>query len=252
MICPENRFPLFGIMRYGCLMLRAAAFAVHILTASGAAWGLLALIAAVRGDWTWMFLWLGLALAVDAVDGPLARRLKVAERLPQWSGDSLDFVVDFITYVFVPAYAVAVSGLLPQVAALPFGALIVITSALYFADTRMKIADNSFRGFPVLWNAAAFYLFVLKPPPWISTAGVVLLLLLTFVPFPFIHPLRVTRWRGFTLALLALWSVLGVIALWQDLNPSAWVAVGLVAIALYFLAAGPLMRYTAGEGTSNA
>jgi phosphatidylcholine synthase len=233
-------------------MLRAAAFAVHILTASGAAWGLLALIAAVRGDWTWMFLWLGLALAVDAVDGPLARRLKVAERLPQWSGDSLDFVVDFVTYVFVPAYAIAAGGLLPPAAALPLGALIVITSALYFADTRMKISDNSFRGFPVLWNAAAFYLFLLKPPSWIGAAGVFLLLLLTFVPFPFIHPVRVTRWRGFSLALLGLWAILGAVTLMQNMNPSGWVAAGLVGIALYFLAAGLLMRSAAGKGTSHA
>lgn len=233
-------------------MLRVAAFSVHILTASGAAWGLLALIAAVRGDWTWMFLWLGLALAVDAIDGPLARRLNAAQRLPQWSGDSLDFVVDFVTYVFVPAYAISAGGLLPPVAALPLGALVVVTSALYFADTRMKIADNSFRGFPVLWNVAAFYLFLLKPPPWLGVAGVVLLLLLTFVPFPFIHPLRVARWRGLTLALLALWAVFVAVALAQDMNPNGWVTAGLSAIALYFLVAGLLMRSATIDGNLHA
>lgn len=227
-------------------MLRVLAFSVHILTASGVVWGLLALMAAVRGDWTAMFWWLALALVVDAVDGPLARRLKVEERWPQWSGDNLDFVVDFVTYVFVPAYAIAAGGLLPEPVALPLGAFVAVTGALYFADTRMKMLDNCFRGFPVLWNAVAFYLFLLKPPPWIAAAGVTLLLLLTFVPFPFIHPIRVARWRRSTLAIGAVGAVLAVVALAQNLNPPAWVAAALSAIGLYFLAAG-LMRRFAGD-----
>src|SRR3954470_18843281 len=206
-------------------MPRVLAFSIHILTASGALWGLLALLAAVRGDWTWMFWWLAIALAVDAIDGPLARHLKVEERLPQWSGASLDFVVDFVTYVFVPAYAIAAGGLLPEPVALPLGALVALTGALYFADTRMKMSDNCFRGFPVLWNAAAFYLFLLKPPPWIGAAGVVLLVVLTFVPFPFIHPIRVARWRHFTLAIGAIGAGLSIYTLLQDLNPPVWVTV---------------------------
>src|SRR5215475_15649651 len=81
-------------------------FCVHLLTAAGAACALLALMAAVAGQWAVMFAWLGLALIVDAADGPLARRLEVARTLPRWSGDTLDLVVDFTTYVFVPAYAI--------------------------------------------------------------------------------------------------------------------------------------------------
>jgi len=234
-------------MRYLCAMPRVLAFSVHILTASGALWGLLALMAAVRGDWTAMFWWLAVALVVDAVDGPLARLLKVEALLPQWSGDNLDFVVDFVTYVFVPAYAIAVSGLLPDIAALPLGALIAVTGALYFGDNRMKLSDNSFRGFPVLWNAAAFYLFLLKPPPWIGAAGVTLLLVLTFVPFPFIHPIRVLRWRRFTLAVGAIGALLAIVALVRELNPPAWVAAALSVIGLYFLAAALIPRLSAGD-----
>ena len=232
-------------------MARVLAFSVHILTASGVLWGLLALMAAVRGDWTLMFWWLAIALVVDAVDGPLARRLKVDERLPQWSGDNLDFVVDFVTYVFVPAYAIAAGGLLPEPVAVPLGSLVAVTGALYFADTRMKMSDNCFRGFPVLWNAAAFYLFLLKPPPWIGAAGVTLLLLMTFLPFPFIHPIRVVRWRRSTLAIGAIGAVLAVVALMHDLNPPGWVAMGLFLIGLYFCAAG-LMRRSATGGMPHA
>jgi phosphatidylcholine synthase len=227
-------------------MLRVLAFSVHILTASGALWGLLALTAAARGNWTWMFWWLALALVVDAIDGPLARRLKIAERLPQWSGDSLDFVVDYVTYVFVPAYAIAAGGLMPHGLGVLLGAGIAVTGALYFADTRMKLADNCFRGFPVLWNAAAFYLFLLKPPPWIGAAGVTLLMLLTFVPFPFIHPIRVMRWRRTTLAIGAVGAVLAAAALLYDLNPPLWISGALSAIGLYFFAAAWL-RQAAGD-----
>jgi phosphatidylcholine synthase len=127
-----------------------------VFTACGGACALLALIAAVAADWTAMFVWLGAALIIDAVDGTLARRLRVAEVSPRWSGDVLDLVVDILTYVFVPAYAITASGLLPRAMALPLGLVIVMTGALYFADRRMKTADHYFRGFPALWNVAAF------------------------------------------------------------------------------------------------
>jgi len=109
--------------------------------------------------------WLGVALVIDAIDGPIARRLDVMRLQPNWSGDILDLVVDFLTYVFVPAYAITASGLLLPLAAPVLGIGIVVSSALYFADRRMKAADNHFRGFPALWNAAAFYLFLLHLPP---------------------------------------------------------------------------------------
>jgi phosphatidylserine synthase len=126
-------------------------FCIHVLTASGAACALLALMAAVEAKWAAMFAWLGVALVVDAVDGPLARRLEVAQRLPRWSGETLDLIVDFATYVFVPAYAIAASRLLPEGLETASGILVVVTGALYFADRRMKMPDNYFRGFPALW-----------------------------------------------------------------------------------------------------
>jgi phosphatidylcholine synthase len=220
----------------------AAAFAVHIFTASGAALGLLALLAAVASNWALMFAFLGAALFVDAVDGALARRLEVAERLPRWSGETLDLVVDFVTYVFVPAYAVAGGGLMPAFLSVPLAIVIVVSGALYFADRRMKTADNYFRGFPALWNAAAFYLFLLRPDPWIAAGAVALLAVLTFVPVPFLHPFRVRRMRAFNALLIVAWSALAVVALLRDMMPGSWITGGLCAIALYFLGAGLLRR----------
>ena len=143
---------------------------MRIFTAIGAGIALLAMLEAVREHWAGMFGWLGVALVIDAIDGPIARKLDVARLQPDWSGDVLDLVVDFVTYVFVPAYAITASGLLLPVAAPLLGIGIVVSSALYFADRRMKADDNHFRGFPALWNAAAFYLFLLQFQPWVSSA----------------------------------------------------------------------------------
>jgi len=219
-------------------IIQARAFAVHVFTATGGALALVALVLAVRGEWPAMFLCLGIALLVDGVDGTIARYLKVAEILPRWSGDVLDLVVDFVTYVFVPAYAIAAGGLLPERLALPAGVVIVITGALYFADRAMKTEDNYFRGFPALWNAAAFYMFLLRPAPWLAAAIVVVLAVLTFASFKFIHPLRVRRLRPLNIAALILWSLLALIAVLRDLDPGPWVVGGLVVVCLYFLGVG--------------
>lgn len=214
---------------------RLRAFAVHVLTALGGGIALLALLEAVREHWAAMFGWLGLALVIDAVDGPIARRLQVAAVLPEWSGDVLDLVVDFVTYVFVPAYAVAASGLLLPIAAPLIGGAIVVSGALYFADRRMKAEDNHFRGFPALWNAAAFYLFLLKPSPLAGSVLMALLVLLTFVPFHVIHPVRVARLRSVNLALIALWGALALFVIMRDFDVSLVVRAALCLIAAYVL-----------------
>jgi phosphatidylcholine synthase len=213
-------------------------FCVHVLTAAGAACALLALMAAVAEQWAVMLAWLGLALVVDAADGPLARRFEIARTLPRWSGETLDLVVDFATYVFVPAYAIAASGLFPPGFGAAAGVLVVVTGALYFADRAIKTPDNYFRGFPALWNVVAFYLLLLRPGPGWTAACVAALAVMTFMPFPFIHPLRVRRYRAFNIAVLVLWAVLAIGALARDLMPPAWVTIVLCAIGVYVVCAG--------------
>ncbi len=222
----------------------AAAFSVHIFTACGAGCALLALVAAVGAAWTQMFVWLGVALIIDGIDGTFARRLRVAELLPRWSGDLLDFVVDFVTYVFVPAYAMIASDLLPPSMSLVLGLVVTVTGALYFADRRMKTSDSYFRGFPALWNVVAFYLFVLKPAPWASAGMIIVLAAATFAPIHFVHPVRVPRWRKVNMAALVLWGLLALFALTENLDPPAWAAAALAGIALYFVIAGLMRRAT--------
>ena len=219
---------------------RIGAFTVHVFTATGAALALLALILATGGHWAGMFFCLGMALVVDGLDGPMARAFEVEKLLPRWSGNTLDLVVDFTTYVFVPAFAIAASGLLPHVLAIPAGIVVVITGALYFADRDMKTDDNYFRGFPAVWNLAAFYLYLLEPPEWAAAIAIVVLAGLSFAPIKFLHPLRVQRWRTINIALLAAWAVLAFIAIVQDLSPGLNVTLPLSLIAVYFFLIGLL------------
>ena len=223
--------------------LSAAAFAVHVFTACGAGCALLALSAAVNRQWAVLFVWLGIALCIDGIDGIFARRLQVAKLLPRWSGDVLDLVVDILNYVFVPAYALAASGLLPKFAAVPLGLLIVVTGALYFADRLMKTSDYYFRGFPALWNIAAFYLFLFKPEPWAAAVAIVTLAALTFAPFHVVHPVRIAHLRGVTNVALAAWAFLAMVAVAADLNPPLWVVATLSALAVYFVAIGFFRRH---------
>src|ERR1700731_1673643 len=222
--------------------MRAAAFAVHIFTALGAGIALLALLEAVREHWAAMFALLGVALVVDALDGPIARWLDVVRAQPNWSGEVLDLVVDFVTYVFVPAYAITASGLLWPIAAPVLGAGIAVSGALYFSDRRMKSDDNHFRGFPGLWNMAAFYLFLLHWPPAASSLAVAILIVLTFMPFHVVHPLRVKRLRWLTLSLIGAATALAVVALLNDFEAGTTVKAALCAIGLYVVGSDTAIR----------
>lgn len=213
--------------------MRVAAFSVHVFTALGAGVALLALMEAVREHWTAMFWWLGIALVIDGVDGPIARRLDVVRLQPNWSGEVLDLVVDFVTYVFVPAYAITASGLLWPLAAPLLGIGITVSGALYFADRRMKSDDNHFRGFPGLWNIAAFYLFLLHWPAAASSLAMAALIVLTFMPFHVVHPVRVARLRWLTLSLVGAGAVLAIVTLIDDFEPGTVVTSALCAIGLY-------------------
>jgi phosphatidylcholine synthase len=221
---------------------RLRAFSVHVLTALGSGIALLAMMEAVREHWAAMFGWLGLALFIDAIDGPLARRFDTGRVLPNWSGETLDLVVDYVTYVFVPAYAIAASGLLLPLIGPLLGFAIAVSGALYFADRRMKVADNYFRGFPALWNGAAFYLFLLKPSALVASCALALLVALTFVPLRVLHPVRSRRFHQLNLAVITIWGVLCIGAIVVDFNVAPAVKIALCAIALNILFSDLCMR----------
>jgi phosphatidylcholine synthase len=221
---------------------RLIGFSVHLFTASGAALGLIALFLAADGRFAAMFAWLGVALVIDAVDGALARRFKVTETAPFIDGVALDLVVDFLNYVVTPLVALWRSGLMEPALAGAVCALVCASSALYFADRRMKTKDYWFRGFPALWNIVVFYLLVLRPPAAVSLALVIVAAASMFVPVVFVHPLRVQRLRAATIAVTMIWGAAAILAVAQDLAAAVFgVKAVLVAAGCYFLAL-PLFR----------
>lgn len=218
------------------------AFGVHILTASGAFFAFLSLVSTAEEDFRAAFLWLGIALLVDSVDGPLARKLDVQAWWPHWSGDLLDSVIDYVTYVMIPAFMLYQSGLMGRYFSFAAAAIIVITSAIYYADTRMKTEDNGFKGFPVCWNMVVFTLFIVSPSEMLSFAIVVVAAVLTFAPVIFVHPVRVRVFRRPTLAVSAIWGIGGLVAIYYDLNSPAWVDLLIAASAIYLFSIGFILQ----------
>jgi phosphatidylcholine synthase len=210
---------------------RVGAAAVHLLTASGAAFALLALVAASHSDWQWMFIWLGVALLIDTIDGPLARRAEVARVLPRWSGERLDQIVDFLTYVAVPAFALSQADLLPEPCRLPAGIAVIVSSLFHMADQDSKTKDGYFVGFPAIWNVVCLYLVAFMTPPVVSLAIVAFFVVLTFVPILCVHPFRVAGLRGFSIIVTGLWAVAAIGAVANPFPSPLWVKVLLIATA---------------------
>jgi phosphatidylcholine synthase len=216
--------------------LRAAS--VHILTAIGAVLALLALRAAHHADWQMMFVWLGIALVVDAVDGPLARLFDVKAVLPRFSGERLDLIVDYLTYVAIPAFALTETDLLPEGFRLPAAIAILLSGLFHVSDIDSKTEEGFFVGFPAIWNIVLLYLFVLGLPPEAALAVVGGLVLLTFVPVLYMHPFRVVRLRALTGLVTVAWTVLAAVAVANAFPSALWVQIALLAAAAYFAAIG--------------
>jgi phosphatidylcholine synthase len=221
---------------------RVAGFLVHCFTACGAALGFAALLAVAGGQFSAMFAWLGAALAIDAVDGALARRYKVEETAPHIDGVVLDLVVDFLTYVVVPLVALWRSGLLLPPLAVLVCCVVCAASALYFADRRIKTHDLWFRGFPAIWNVLIFYILVLRPGPLVTTLVIIGFAGMMFAPVPFVHPMRVVRLRLVTITLTGMWCAAAIAALVQGLPEAGFLSKAvLIAVGLYYIVL-PLFR----------
>lgn len=227
--------------------MQSKALSVHLLTATGAIFAMLAMLEAVNRDWSMMFFWLVVAFAVDGIDGPLARRYDVKSNAPIFDGELLDLIIDYLTYVFVPAFALFASDLLPGWTG--WFAIIVITfaSAMYFADTRMKTKDKSFSGFPGCWNMAVLVLFAVEPAFWVTLALVSVLAVAMFLPIKFVHPVRTQRWRVVTLPVALGWTFFAGWAAWVDFDPESWAHWGLIVTTAYLLCAGGAQQLIYGR-----
>lgn len=231
-------------------MPKYLAFAVHLFTASGSVLAFLSLVAACNKNWVYSFAWLGLALFVDGVDGPMARKLKVKYVLPNWSGELLDNVIDYVTYVLIPAFIIYNSGLLGTTLSYLSGIIIVSSSAIYYADTGMKTSENFFKGFPVVWNMLVFALFIIHPSEIFCFLCILISAIVSFFPVYFLHPVRVIRLRWLNLPVFLIWYVLGAIGLFYNFNCPEWLRIASTATGIYIYIIGGIMQVFPNLGSS--
>jgi phosphatidylcholine synthase len=217
-------------------MNNLAAWAVHAYTASGALMGLAGVIAVVHGDARQAFIWMFVATLVDGTDGILSRRVNVKERTPAFDGARLDDIVDYLTFVFLPAFLIVMTGLVPEELKYVVAGAMLLSSAYGFASLDAKTSDYFFTGFPSYWNIVALYLAVLGLSPWINAAIVVALALLVFVRIGYVYPTRTPTLKTLTLGLMAVWALmlLGIIV-WLP-APPRWLVLGSLVFPVYYTA----------------
>lgn len=216
-----------------------AAF-VHVFTACGAVLALLAVIAISQQRWEAVFAWLGLALIVDGVDGALARHFEVKRHLPRFDGAVLDLIIDYLTYVFIPVLALLAGEYLAGPAGFAVAALILLSALYHFSDRDSKAEDNTFVGFPALWNLVAFLIFAADASSPVTTIAALVLVAMTFLPWPWLHPLRVKRLRWLTVTVVIVSAVTAVSVVAGGFPAGPW-QVGLMLAAAAYAILLPLV-----------
>ena len=215
---------------------QALAWGVHLFTASGAIFALLAIFAIIDRQWQAAFIWMTVTVLIDSFDGTLARFFGVKGVLPQFDGALLDNIIDYETYVVIPALFVVEAGLLPTSLALLGASVIVLTSAYQFAQADAKTDDHFFKGFPSYWNVVVLYLFLLELSPWVNLLLVLLCGILVFVPVKYVYPSRTARFQRLTLLLSGVWGVMVLVALLQYPVIRPWLVRSSLLFIVYYIA----------------
>jgi phosphatidylcholine synthase len=181
------------------------------------------------------------AVLVDSVDGVLARRAQTKVAAPKVDGALLDNLIDFVTYVIVPAFFLLATNLLPSTWAVIATSLMVLASAYQFTQPEAKTDDHFFKGFPSYWNIVVFYIFLWQLEPWLNLAIILILALLVFIPIKYVYPSRLdylspNPWvrRGMLLATL-IWAVASAALLWTYPETNIWLVVISLGYALLYI-----------------
>ena len=213
---------------------RIAAWGVHLATGLGAVAALLAVEAGTRSDWRAAMGWMVAAMVIDSCDGTLARRLDVRRRLPSFDGALLDNIVDYLNYVFVPAFLLLRADLVPARTEWLAASAILLSSGYQFCQDDAKTDDHFFKGFPSFWNVAVLYMLVLDGHPVGNLTVLLLLALAVFVPVHWAYPSRMQRLRGLTLALTALWGASVAAIVWNWPEVPRWLVLGSSLYLAYY------------------
>jgi phosphatidylcholine synthase len=225
-------------------MLRlVAAWAVHAYTASGALLAWLAILATLDGHYRLAFAWLAVQVFVDATDGWFARLARVSERCPSFSGAHLDDIVDYLTYVLVPALIVWHARLVPDAVLVAVPAAMLLSSAYGFSRLDAKTEDHFFTGFPSYWNIVVAYLVAWEASPVVNAIVLAWLALMVFVPVRYIYPSRTVPLMRTTIVLGALWAVLMILMLGALPDVPAWLLVATSVFPVYYVAASLWLEF---------
>ena len=212
-----------------------AAWLVHLYTATSAVFAFLATRAVFEYRFRDAFLWLAASIIVDSSDGVLARAARVSQHLPWFNGAKLDDIVDYLTYVFVPAVFVWRSLLVSDAWALAVASAMLLSSAYGFNRDDAKTSDHFFTGFPSYWNIVVFYLFVMRAPQVASAIVLLVLAVLVFVPIRYLYPSRTPTWRMLTLALGIAWGIALLVMVWQLPAVSSRLLWGSLVFPVYYV-----------------
>lgn len=233
------------------------AWSVHLYTAMGlvAAAGIAVLIFRGGDDSFRAALALMLlATLIDSTDGWLARRARVKEYAPRLDGRRLDDLIDFQTYTSLPLLLIWRAGVLTDGQAW-WLLLPLLASAYGFAQVNAKTDDGFFLGFPSYWNIVAFYLYLLRPPTWISLSLIIVLSVLTFIPWRYLYPSQRGPFNRLTNVLTAFWIILLLMSLARWPTDSRLVLLLSTTFPIYYMLTSWALtlrraRLRAGDGGS--
>ncbi len=210
-----------------------AAAAAHMFTGLGIVCALMCARATISSNFELAFLWLGVAFFIDGVDGMFARKARVKEVLPMISGETLDLVIDYVTYVFLPALMLLQAGFISGWFGIVLASLICMSSLYHFSDEGSKAEDNCFVGFPAIWNVVAFYIFAFATSRVVTAAIIGVCVVLTFVPLKWVHPMRVVALRPLNLLACFIGAIAASMTVYGQFPAGGWSQLLLLLVAVY-------------------
>lgn len=192
---------------------------IHALTVTGILAGMAALVAVLDNAPTSAVVWLIVALVIDGIDGPIARKWLSRSEVPRFDGYILDLVIDYVTCVIVPAafmwqFNIVSHGNLGKIAI----ASVIGSSALWFSQNEIESSDHYFRGFPAAWNMVIPTLWLLDAGASVNISVTLLLSVLTLSNIEFAHTIKVERLRKVNIAAMTVWVIAVLVMSFQTFD----------------------------------